>query len=252
MSDVGHELEQHFQNDELLALLKGIANMGPDLDPVTGQIDILVKPYHAEEDLSGISTIVDEIRQHPQTGANEAAWKIHKILQESDRHQKIRAIFILDSLLSSVDFELQDGFVDAELLNRLLRIGIVGPEPDVKRKLQQVMLSWSIVHKDNVKLRRFSQLFNMLPFETRVVDPNAAAQPSQQEESPQQIAAHTAWTGTAWTGTAWTGTDWTGTDWSSAGWSITAWTNTDRGSSDWSDKTKNSSDWNCTAQSNTA
>ncbi|KAF2860576.1 hypothetical protein K470DRAFT_294883 [Piedraia hortae CBS 480.64] len=137
---------------------------------IFGQIENLVKPHFAEEELAGIRSIVDDIRQQPRTGAREAAWRIFQIL---------------------VDFGLQDGLNDDDLQEQLTWIGILGPHPDVRRKSQEVMLNWSIVDKNNVKLKRFAQLFSRIPLERRVVNPDAARQPSQQGELSPQGATHT-------------------------------------------------------------
>lgn len=110
---------------------------------VTTSIENLTSEAYEEDDLSGIIELIEVIKLQA-TGPTEAARAIRKKLKYGNVHRQLRALTLLDGLISNAGPRFQRTFVDEPLLERLRVCGTSNlSDPAVKKKCRELFISWS-------------------------------------------------------------------------------------------------------------
>ncbi|ROT36237.1 hypothetical protein SODALDRAFT_335315 [Sodiomyces alkalinus F11] len=135
---------------------------------VTTSIENLTSEAYEEDDLSGIIELVEVIKLQA-TGPAEAARAIRKKLKYGNVHRQLRALTLLDGLISNAGPRFQRTFADEPLLERLRVCGTSNlSDPAVRKKCRELFISWA-QYKKTPGLDRISRLQAELPKRKQVV-----------------------------------------------------------------------------------
>jgi hypothetical protein len=110
---------------------------------VTTQIELLTSEDYPEDDLSGLVDLIEVIKLQV-TGPTEAARALRKKLKYGNTHRQLRALTIMDALISNAGPRFQRAFIDEPLLERLRVCGTsdLSP-PEVKKKAMGLFAGWT-------------------------------------------------------------------------------------------------------------
>ncbi|KAL2755586.1 hypothetical protein ACRALDRAFT_1071166 [Sodiomyces alcalophilus JCM 7366] len=135
---------------------------------VTTSIENLTSEAYEEDDLSGIVELIEVIKLQA-TGPTEAARAIRKKLKYGNVHRQLRALTLLDGLISNAGPRFQRTFADEPLLERLRVCGTSNlSDPAVKKKCRVLFIGWAQYSK-TPGLERISRLQAELPKRKQVV-----------------------------------------------------------------------------------
>ncbi|KAK4057873.1 hypothetical protein OIO90_001092 [Microbotryomycetes sp. JL221] len=126
---------------------------------ITSLIDILTTDKYEEDDYEGITELV-EVTNLQHTGPQEAARCIRKKLKYSNVHGQLRALTILNALVSNCNTRFKTTFADERLVDRI-KVMAGDPHTDerVKKKLMGVLGSWYRQFKDEPRMSQVAGLF---------------------------------------------------------------------------------------------
>ncbi|KAH7074096.1 hypothetical protein FB567DRAFT_536773 [Paraphoma chrysanthemicola] len=130
---------------------------------VTVQIDRLTSEQYEENDIGGVVDLIEVIRIQ-SSGPTEAARALRKKLKYGNVHRQIRALVILDALISNAGSRFQKAFADEPLLERLrilARDDMVDAE--VRQKVNVLFRQWAVAYKGTPGLERIAALHKELP-----------------------------------------------------------------------------------------
>jgi len=98
-------------------------------------------------------------------------------------HQQLRALTLLDALISNAGPRFQRTFADEPLLERL-RLAATEPtaDPDVKAKLKELFIQWNREYKDTQGLQGISNLHRQFPRKQRL--PTTVTKPPPPPPAP--------------------------------------------------------------------
>ncbi|GAA6046344.1 hypothetical protein JCM3770_004874 [Rhodotorula araucariae] len=127
---------------------------------ISALIDILCLDKYAEDDLDGVTELVESINLQPTTGPTEASRAIRKKLKYSNIHGQLRALTILKTLVENCGPRFQTTFANERLLERIkVLAGDPNTEPQVKKKVMSVLGSWHLQFKDDPKMQLVAGLY---------------------------------------------------------------------------------------------
>lgn len=110
---------------------------------VTTQIELLTSESYQEDELSGLVDLIEVIKLQV-TGPSEAARALRKKLKYGNVHRQLRALTIMDGLISNAGSRFQRSFVDEPLLERLRVCGTSDmTPPEVKKKCRGLFAGWT-------------------------------------------------------------------------------------------------------------
>ncbi|KAH7367486.1 VHS domain-containing protein [Plectosphaerella cucumerina] len=135
---------------------------------VTTQIELLTSEDYPEDDLSGLVDLIEVIKLQV-TGPTEAARALRKKLKYGNTHRQLRALTIMDALISNAGPRFQRAFIDEPLLERLRVCGTsdLSP-PEVKKKAMGLFAGWTEYSK-TPGLEKLARLHSELPKRKQVV-----------------------------------------------------------------------------------
>ncbi|KAH7069900.1 hypothetical protein BKA63DRAFT_519782 [Paraphoma chrysanthemicola] len=165
---------------------------------VTVQIDRLTSEQYEENDIGGVVDLIEVIRIQ-SSGPTEAARALRKKLKYGNVHRQIRALVILDALISNAGSRFQKAFADEPLLERLrilARDDMVDAE--VRQKVNVLFRQWAVAYKGTPGLERIAALHKELPRtkrpqpqQSRIVrQQDAEAAREREEGSPPPSPPH--------------------------------------------------------------
>ncbi|KAH7397332.1 hypothetical protein BKA66DRAFT_566448 [Pyrenochaeta sp. MPI-SDFR-AT-0127] len=114
-------------------------------------------------DIGGVVDLIEVIRIQ-SSGPTEAARALRKKLKYGSVHRQIRALVILDALISNAGTRFQKAFADEPLLERLrilARDDMVDAE--VRQKVNVLFRQWAVAYKGTPGLERIAALHKELP-----------------------------------------------------------------------------------------
>ncbi|EKD15285.1 vhs domain containing protein [Drepanopeziza brunnea f. sp. 'multigermtubi' MB_m1] len=136
---------------------------------VTVAVENLTSWSHEADDLAGIPGLVEAITLQA-TGPAEAARSIRKKLKYGNVHQQIRALTLLDGLISNAGARFQRTFADEMLLERLRVCGSSDlSDPQVKNKCMELFRQWAVEYKNIRGLEQIAGLYKQLPRRKQMV-----------------------------------------------------------------------------------
>ncbi|KAH8707524.1 hypothetical protein GQ44DRAFT_628570, partial [Phaeosphaeriaceae sp. PMI808] len=138
---------------------------------VTVQVDRLTSEQYEENDIGGVVDLIEVIRIQA-SGPTEAARALRKklyarpvpFIKYGNVHRQIRALVILDALISNAGTRFQKAFADEPLLERLrilARDDMVDVE--VRQKVNIFFRQWAVAYKGTPGLERIVALHKELP-----------------------------------------------------------------------------------------
>ncbi|KAA8892846.1 hypothetical protein FN846DRAFT_613296 [Sphaerosporella brunnea] len=149
---------------------------------VTVLIERLTSEEYEENDYGGLPELIETIKLQ-DSGPTEASRAIRKKLKYGNVHRQLRALTLLDGLISNAGPRFQRTFADEPLLERLrLAATDSTTDPDVKAKLKALFTQWAQEYKDTQGLSSVANLYKQLPRKPRpaatVTKPAPAPAPS--------------------------------------------------------------------------
>ncbi|KAF8533808.1 hypothetical protein BDD12DRAFT_863378 [Trichophaea hybrida] len=130
-------------------------------------IERLTSEEYEENDYGGLPELIESIKLQ-DSGPTEASRAIRKKLKYGNIHRQLRALTLLDALISNAGPRFQRTFADEPLLERL-RIAATESttDPDVKAKLKDLFAQWAREYKDTQGLQGIANLYKQFPRRTR-------------------------------------------------------------------------------------
>lgn len=142
---------------------------------VTSTIDRLTTDQYEIDDISEVVELIEVIKIQ-WTGPTEAARAIRKKLKYGSPHAQLRALTILEALVSNGGRQLAPLYNDDQLLERLRLIatsqqsqtttsssGSGAVNSKVRRRMQSMFIGWRDELKDVKECSRLAQLYTCLP-----------------------------------------------------------------------------------------
>jgi len=134
---------------------------------VTVLVERLTSEEYEENDYSGLPDLIEAIKLQ-NTGPAEASRAIRKKLKYGAVHRQLRALTLLDALISNAGARFQRSFADEALLERLRIAATDGTtDADVKAKLKVLFAQWAREYKDIQGLQSIANLYKQFPRKSR-------------------------------------------------------------------------------------
>ncbi|KAI5849824.1 hypothetical protein BZA05DRAFT_401664 [Tricharina praecox] len=145
-------------------------------------IERLTSEEYSENDYSGLPELIESIKLQ-DSGPTEASRAIRKKLKYGNIHRQLRALTLLDALISNAGARFQRTFADEPLLERLrLAATESTTDPDVKAKLKELFIQWNREYKDTSGLQGIANLHKQFPRKQR--QPTTVTKPPPPPPAP--------------------------------------------------------------------
>ncbi|CCG82951.1 VHS domain protein [Taphrina deformans PYCC 5710] len=149
---------------------------------VTEYINRMCGESYEEEDLSGLPDLIEVVKLQ-DGGPTEASRAIRKKLKYGSHHQQVRALVILDALVSNAGKSFQRRFGDEMLLDRLRTMATDGmTDRDIKNRLAGMFIGWNEEFKDIPAMNGVAHLKDSLPRKKKAAPVVRAPTPESGDE----------------------------------------------------------------------